>query len=132
MLDIPNHKLVPATHLLTPDNPILVYSRGPKGHQEPYHSQPSNPEASPSEDNTTTRMDDLDFVPIALRKGLRSCVKYPISNHLIYTKLSHQFKVFFASINNIEILNNIQCAMKDPMWKAVVLEEINALVGNNI
>ena len=100
---------------------------------------PSLPEAGSSKDivahridSNTTKGDDINWVvPIALRKWVRSCVKYPISNHLIYTKLSSQFRGFVAKIDSIEIPKYIQSAMNDPKWKVVVMEEMATLVGND-
>ena len=53
-------------------------------------------------------------MPVALSKGVRSCVKYPMSNHLTYAKLSPQYKGFVASIDSIAVSRNIQEAMSDP------------------
>ena len=69
-------------------------------------------------------------VSITLGKGVRSCVKYPISNHLIYAKLSPQFRGFVAKIDSIEVPKNIQSSMSDPKWRVVVMEEMNVVVGN--
>ena len=77
MLDPNNLTPVPKTALDTrhpaSNNPLLIFSRRLKHHQQPQHNQPLNPEADPSkepsqsENNTITRMDDLDWaVPIAL------------------------------------------------------------------
>ena len=70
-------------------------------------------------------------IPIALRKRVRSCVKYPIANHLTHAQLSPQFKGFVANIDDTGIPMDIQSAMSNPKWKATVMEEMNALVGNN-
>ena len=70
-------------------------------------------------------------MPIALRKGARSCVKYLMSNHLIYAKLSPQYNGLVSSNDNIVVPKNIQKAMSDPKWKAVAMEEMSALVKNN-
>jgi len=62
---------VPIPHYpphLAANSPLLVYSRQPKGYQEPQHSQPSLPKAGPSKDNTivhsidnnTTRGESID------------------------------------------------------------------------
>ena len=37
-----------------------------------------------AEPDAETKLYDLD-IPIAWRKGVRSCTKYPISNHLEYS-----------------------------------------------
>ena len=58
-------------------------------------------------------------------------LKYLISNHLTYSKLSPQFRVFIQSIDKIEIPKTIQCALKDPKWPTAILEKMKALFGNN-
>ena len=88
-----------------------MYSRCPKVHPKAQQNQSPLPDASLSKDNTeneSTSNDNLDWaMPIALRKGVRSCVKYPMSNHLTYAKLSPQYKGFIASIDSIVVPRNI-------------------------
>jgi len=82
----------------------------------------SNPKVCPkTNDNSsmgrleTSKADDLD-VPLALRKGVRSCTKHPISNYVSYLKLSPQFKAFTANIDDIVNPKDIMhCKMKNGM-----------------
>jgi len=54
----------------------------------------------------------LDWaMPIALQKGVRSCAKYPIKNHLNYAKLSPKFRGFIAKVDSIVVPKDIQGAM---------------------
>ena len=72
---------------------------------------------------------DLDLL-IAIRKGVRSSAKnfkYPISDYVEYSKLSRNFKAFFAKIDEIQIPNNIHEALQDQNWKKVVIEEMKEL-----
>jgi len=102
-------------HVPTPysaaKHPLQVYSRRPKAHPEEQQNQSSLPDVGLPENNTedeSTSNDNLDWaMPIALRKGVRSCVKYPMSNHLTYAKLSPQYKGFIASIDSIVVPRNI-------------------------
>ena len=139
--------------------PWFVYSRRPKGPPEAQQGQSSSLDDGLSEDDkadadvtgTETALmeetedqpkinssdisdDGLDWaVPIALRKGVRSCVKYPkypLSNYLTYAKLSPQLKAFIARLDSAEIPKNIQGAMEDSKWKAAVMEEMKALIAN--
>ncbi|CAN1770862.1 Retrovirus-related Pol polyprotein from transposon TNT 1-94 [Linum perenne] len=74
--------------------------------------------------------DDLD-VPIALRKGVRSCARYPIGNQVSYERLSDSHKAFTIAVDSVEIPRTIQEAMKSPEWKKAVLEELRALETND-
>lgn len=72
---------------------------------------------------------DLDL-PIAIRKPIRSCTKYPLSNYVSYSKLSSSFAAFTSKLSTVEIPKNIQEALKIPKWKEAVLEEMRALEKN--
>ncbi|CAH9126355.1 unnamed protein product [Cuscuta epithymum] len=72
---------------------------------------------------------DLDL-PIALRKERRSCVKYPISNHVSYSRLSSTFATFSSIVSSVSIPSPIQEALSKPEWKKAVLEEMDALEKN--
>ncbi|KAH9763107.1 protein kinase domain-containing protein [Citrus sinensis] len=74
-------------------------------------------------------LSDLD-IPIALRKGTRSCAKYPLSNFVSYHNLSPPFYAFTSQLSSVEIPKNVQDALSVPEWKAAVLEEMNALEKN--
>lgn len=56
-------------------------------------------------------------VPIAWRKGVRSCTKHPISNHLVYSRLSLSYRMFTAKIDEVQIPRNINEAFQSPPWK---------------
>ena len=70
-------------------------------------------------------------VPIALQKGVRSCTKHPISNHVSYHRLSSKFCAFVTHISNEkEVPKNISEALANPNWIKAVIEEIRALQKN--
>ncbi|WJZ93061.1 hypothetical protein VitviT2T_012024 [Vitis vinifera] len=69
-------------------------------------------------------------MPIAWRKGVRSCTQHPIGNFISYDKLSPTFRAFTSSITEIQVPQNIQKAFKYPKWKAAVDEEVRALEKN--
>ncbi|RVX04556.1 Retrovirus-related Pol polyprotein from transposon TNT 1-94 [Vitis vinifera] len=73
---------------------------------------------------------DILNMPIAWRKGVRSCTQHPIGNFISYDKLSPTFRAFTSSITEIPVPRNIQEAFKYPKWKAVVDEEVRALEKN--
>ena len=74
---------------------------------------------------------DLDL-PIALRKGVRSCTIHPISNFVSYHRLSSSFSAFTSHLSSIEIPKNVQETFGDPRWKAAVVEEVKALIKNGM
>jgi len=57
-------------------------------------------------------VDNLD-VPIALRKGVRSCTQYPISSYLTYSKVSPKYRDFTSKLDHVEIPNNVYEALQD-------------------
>ncbi|RVX13764.1 Retrovirus-related Pol polyprotein from transposon TNT 1-94 [Vitis vinifera] len=73
---------------------------------------------------------DILNMPIAWRKGIRSCTQHPIGNFISYDKLSPTFRAFTSSITEIQVPQNIQEAFKYPKWKAAVDEEVRALEKN--
>ncbi|RVW97655.1 Retrovirus-related Pol polyprotein from transposon TNT 1-94 [Vitis vinifera] len=107
-------------------------STPPEQNQE-LDQDPSNPNSQLGNTiydlNSSNDLDDLDQ-PIALRKGVRSCTQHPISNHVSYGKLSHNFQAFITSLEDDRIPSNIQEALQQPEWKTVVQEEIQALEKN--
>lgn len=116
---------------------IRVYTRRERNKQvtNSHHSQEANPVIEPSQlkDSGTllsNTQSDLD-IPIALRKGRRSCTQHPISNFISYAKLSSPFKAFTTSLSDIVIPRNINEALSTPQWKTAVLEEMKALEQND-
>ena len=73
---------------------------------------------------------DNSDLPIAVRKGVRSCTKHPISNFISYEKLSPTFRAFTCELTKIEIPRDIQEALRVPKWKEAVMEEMRALEKN--
>ncbi|RVW73427.1 Retrovirus-related Pol polyprotein from transposon TNT 1-94 [Vitis vinifera] len=73
---------------------------------------------------------DILNMPIAWRKGVRSCTQHPIGNFISYDKLSPTFRAFTSSITEIQVPQNIQEAFKYPKWKAAIDEEVRALEKN--
>ena len=71
-----------------------------------------------------------NYLPIALRKGKRTCTNHPISHHMSYSKLSQNHSSYVSEITNMFIPNNIQEALDDPDWRLAVMEEVNALEKN--
>ncbi|XP_038889224.1 uncharacterized protein LOC120079112 [Benincasa hispida] len=71
----------------------------------------------------------LDFL-IALRKGTRSCTKYPMHSYLTYSNLVPEFKAFTTSLDTVMVPNDISVAMKKLEWRSAIMEEMRALEKN--
>ena len=69
-------------------------------------------------------------LPIALRKGTRSCTKHPLYNFLSYKSLSPSFQAFTSQLSCVTIPKDIQEALGVPEWREAVLEEMRALEKN--
>ena len=82
--------------------------------------------SSPILDNLSN---DL-HLPIALRKGNRSCTNHPLSKHMSYVKLSQTYSSYVAKITNLFIPRDIHEALNNPEWKTAVMKEIHALEKN--
>nr|KYP58512.1 hypothetical protein KK1_013922 [Cajanus cajan] len=52
-------------------------------------------------------IDDID-IPIALRKGVRSCTQHPIEKYVSYGKLSKGYRSFVAALDSTNIPRNVQ------------------------
>jgi hypothetical protein len=51
-------------------------------------------------------LDNSDNLPIALRKGVRSCTQHPISQFVSYDRLSPSYHAFVSSLSSISIPQN--------------------------
>ena len=67
---------------------------------------------------------DILNMPIAWRKGVRSCTQHPIGNFISYDKLSPTFRAFTSNIIELQVPQNIQEAFKYPKWKVAVDEQV--------
>lgn len=142
------HETEPSNPSTQADKPLLVYSRRrqkpqtePEACTFPKQSESSSqipelPEIhqgntipNPEFNIPNTEFSDLDM-PIAIRKGVRSCTQHPIGNFISYEKLSQGYRAFITSVDNIQIPRDIQEALKHPDWAAAVEEEIHALEKN--
>ena len=92
--------------------------------------EPHPPKVSGNPKNNPSPILDLDL-PIAIRKGIRSCTQYPISKFISYSNLSSSFRAFTSCVSSIVIPKSIKEALNVPEWKTAVLEEMHALTQNN-
>ncbi|RVW38442.1 Retrovirus-related Pol polyprotein from transposon TNT 1-94 [Vitis vinifera] len=104
--------------------------------QQTHEAEPGpNPSKLPGNNTPDGTVDselenDILNMPIAWRKGVRSCTQHPIGNFISYDKLSPTFRAFTSSITEIQVPQNIHEAFKYPKWKAAVDEEVRALEKN--
>ena len=128
--------------------PLLTYSKRKKTRKEaelltlPQQSQDSNRIPEPREthqgnilsDPTNSEDSSQEFfdlnLPIAMRKGVRSCTQHPIGKFVSYDRLSPNFRAFVAALDRTQIPRDIEEALQDPKWEAAVREEIQALKKN--
>ncbi|GMI79954.1 hypothetical protein HRI_001664700 [Hibiscus trionum] len=71
-----------------------------------------------------------DYEPIAKRKGVRQCTKYPIQRYAAYGSLMPSFKAFTACLDKEQIPKSYEEAVQNPKWKKAIEEEIEALQKN--
>ncbi|KAH9722152.1 retrovirus-related pol polyprotein from transposon RE1 [Citrus sinensis] len=113
------------------ENPTLQqgHDSNPRSNQTSSSSSNSNSNPSCELNSNSQVFSDLD-IPIALRKGTRSCAKYLLSHFVSYHNLSPPFYAFTSQLSSVEIPKNVQDALSVPEWKATILEEMNALEKN--
>ena len=75
------------------------------------------------------KIDDLDL-PIASRKGVHSCTKYPMSTYVSYDKLSPTFLAFTSQLYLVDIPKNVLEALRVPKWRKPIKKEMIALEKN--
>ena len=99
------------------------------------HNQESEPRTKPDvfeslgKNPSNPKIDDLDL-PIASRKGVRSCTKHSMSNYVSYDKLSPTFLAFTSQLSSVEIPKKVQEALRVLEWRKAIEEEMRALEKN--
>ncbi|CAH9128156.1 unnamed protein product, partial [Cuscuta epithymum] len=128
---------IPQVTVPDPRSPVhLVYTRRHKAPDRPPPAIPvitypdtsstpiSCPEPVPASSDLVSAS-DLDL-PIALRKGTRSCT-HPISSFVSYNQLSPASCSFIASVDSISVPKSVKEALSHPEWRHAMVEEMNAL-----
>ena len=75
--------------------------------------------------------DPTTDLPIAHRKGTRSCTRFPISNYVSYANLSSSFRAFAKSLSSITIPFNLSHALSHPGWRLAMEEEMGIIWAND-
>lgn len=99
--------------------------------QVPPRQSPPLPVPDPGNDTlkSVPHVENSD-IPIALRKGVRTCTKYPIANFMSYEKISPAYRVFLSSLSSVSIPQSWKEAAMNPKWKEAMNEEMRALKKN--
>jgi hypothetical protein len=118
-----------------PVEELKVYSRRHKAKTIPDATcQTSDPGSS-----TTPSTFDMNSVvpvvndtslPIAQRKGVRSCTHHPVCNFVSYQHLSSPYRSFVSKLSSVSVPRNLQEALSDPKWRTAMHEEMEALHKN--
>jgi hypothetical protein len=66
---------------------------------------------------------DLNL-PIAIRKGKRTCTEHPISNCVSFDHLSSSFKAFSLSLSSLVVPKSYREAFSHPGWRKAMEEEM--------
>jgi len=93
---------------------------------EPVPVDPSLEDGSSSQPSAFSS--DLD-IPIALRKGNRSCTGHPISKFVSYDHLNFTFRQFALSVSSEYIPKACEETLLVLAWKQATDEEIDAFVS---
>jgi hypothetical protein len=67
-------------------------------------------------ENLASFANDSD-IPIAIRKGVRSCTNHPINRFVSYEGLSPSYHAFVSALDNVQVPKSIEEALKDSGWR---------------
>ncbi|KAL0326609.1 UNVERIFIED_CONTAM: Retrovirus-related Pol polyprotein from transposon RE2 [Sesamum angustifolium] len=113
-------------HTEPPTRPLQVYSRRNRSTTTSLIVPPDLPPTAAPGNPSATPTDDL---PIALRKGKRSCTAHPLANSLSFQHLSPNYRAFSVSLSSVSIPNTYCEALRHPAWKMAMDDEMSALVS---
>ena len=93
--------------------------------------QSENPEPVPEAEEVNEEVEDTTLqLPIALRKGQRTCTKHPIARMVTYERIGEEYKTFIANIKAEKIPKSFEEAARYQEWRKAISEEMDALEGN--
>ena len=105
--------------------PLQVYHRSNDRQVVPY-----GPEASSSLSEVHSPPPSTDDLPIALRKGPRTCTQHPLAHFVSYHRLSPCFHSFVCALSSVSIPSSYEQAQASSGWRQAMDEEIKALYDN--
>ncbi|KAL6328004.1 hypothetical protein AAG906_031348 [Vitis piasezkii] len=113
------------SHLISP-SPLLTCgirsTSKRKRRKEHFLNKPMRRNNTPDGTVDSELENDILNMPIAWRKGVRSCTQHPIGNFISYDKLSPTFHAFTSSITRYKFLEYSE-AFKYPKWKAAMMRK---------
>ncbi|KAL1101220.1 hypothetical protein V6Z11_D05G284700, partial [Gossypium hirsutum] len=95
---------------------IQVYSRRNRSPE----TDTAVPITSPTEDCSEAEVPPPSpsiYLPIAVRKGTRSCTQHLISRFVSYGNLSKSYKAFVTNVDSVKIPKNIEEALESAEWR---------------
>ena len=115
----------------------------PQQHVSPVPDLSLDLSPSESSGNVSPILDHVEL-PLAQCRGTRSNFGKPplrygfehpsrdhdIANFISYSRLSHAYRAFVASLQTVPISRDWKCAKQDPNWNAAMKEEMHALQKN--
>ena len=127
--------------------PLQVYSRRkrPIVHSTPIQASESTPDPehesipnevttftyiSPNEPEHIVDLSNFCDLPIATRKGTRTCAKHPMHLFMSYENLSPSHKAFLTNICSILIPKIVFEALSNENWRGAMRVEMQALEKN--
>ncbi|KAL0427267.1 UNVERIFIED_CONTAM: hypothetical protein Slati_2901500 [Sesamum latifolium] len=113
-------------HTDTSPRSLQVYFRCNRSTTATLTTPPSLPPVAAPASPSTSSTNDL---PIALRKGKRSCTAHPLAHSLSFKHLSPNYRAFAVSLSSVSIPNTYCEALKHPKWKMAMDEEMSALIS---
>ncbi|KAL0423678.1 UNVERIFIED_CONTAM: Retrovirus-related Pol polyprotein from transposon RE1 [Sesamum radiatum] len=113
-------------HTEPPTRPLQVYSGRNRSTTTTLIVPPDLPPTAAPGNPSATPADDL---PIALRKGKKSCTAHPLANSLSFQNLSPNYRAFSVSLSSVSIPNTYCEALRHPAWKMAMDDEMSALVS---
>jgi hypothetical protein len=128
-LPIPLLSPPPQVPLASPPNPPLqVYQRSQDRRVISYRpNTTSSLSEVPAPSSSIPETDDL---PIALRRGKRTCTQHPIAHFLSYNRVSPCLHSFTCILSSISIPSSYKQALSSSGWKRAMDEEMSALHKN--
>lgn len=94
------------------------------------HQSPSTSTDPPCISNPIS-MAEYTNVPIAIRKGKRSCTQHPISHFVSFANLSSTYRNLALFLSSTSVPKSSQEALSHPGWKSAMDEEMAALRLND-
>ena len=90
----------------------------------------ANPEGPQDTAEPSPQFDPTLNLPIAHRKGVRSCTQHPLRSCISYSNLSPKFQAFVTSLDKIKIPSSVYEALTISEWHKAILEEYSVLEKN--